>query len=706
MSPTRFLAGMCAAAMLAVFSVPPAAAVTATGRLQIIHLDVGQGDGALIISPLGQTVLIDEGPSGASPVMGVSVVNQLKALGVTRVDYHFASHYHSDHIGNLTAIIAAGIPIDYGWDRGGSYTTATYTNYVNALGSKRRTLVKNQVILLDSLSAHPVRIKCVDLNGAGISPTPTDENSLCLSLKVSYGEYDEVFGGDLTGGAEGGSSPDIESRVAAAIGVVEVYKVHHHGSRFSSNTAFLGVVLPKVAVISCGNGNSFGHPTAGALSRIHGVGTKTYWTETGAGVAPVAGLDKVASGQVIISASWEGAAVDTIRGNGFADTFINSGSPSVDEVPPVANLTSPDGGEVWKVGASHAVTWSASDNVGVSSVDLAWSSDGGSVWNPIASAITNSGSYPWQTPATATTNARVRVTARDAAGNLGTDASLAAFTIDWWTVTASAGTGGAITPSGLVNVSEGANSDFSIAPGSGFQISGLIVDGAPLGALAAYSFNAVAAHHTIAASFQDVAAPSVAVVSPAGGEVWAAGSVHSVTWTATDNQAVDSVSVEYSVHGPLGPWAPIARALANTGAYSWTVPAIDSDSALVRVTAYDPALNIGTGISAGLFQLGSGTLAVGTDAPVSLALEHPTPNPSAGATRIGFSLPQAGSVRLEIYDLSGRRVWMQEGQMPAGAQSQTWNGRASDGGPVGGGLFFVRLVTPWGTHGERLVLLR
>ncbi len=707
MPPTRLLRARGSAVLLILAMAAPAAAVTATGRLQVIHLDVGQGDGALIISPLGQTVLIDEGPSGVIPAMGVTVVNQLKALGVTHVDYHFASHYHSDHVGNIANIVAAGISIGYGWDRAQSYTTGAYTTYVNTLGNTRRTLVKNQIIMLDSLSAHPVRIKCVDLAGAGLTLTPPgDENSACLTLKVSYGEFDEVFGGDLTGGAEGDSHPDVESVVAAAVGPVEVYKVHHHGSRFSSNINFLNATFPKVAVISSGNGNSFGHPTPGALSRLHAVGTKTYWTETGAGVAPIAGLDKVSNGQVIISATWDGAAVDSIRGNGFADTFTNSGSPSLDALPPLANLTSPDGGEVWKVGSSHAVLWSASDNVGVSSVDLAWSNDGGVSWSTIATAIPNTGSFSWLVPGSATSAARVRVTAHDAAGNLGTDSSSASFAIDSWTITASAAAGGSIVPAGVVAVPEGANSAFSIAPGSGFQISSLTVDGASVGALAAFQFTAVAAYHTIAAAFLDIAAPSVAVTSPVGGEVWAQGSVHDVTWTATDNQAVDSVSVQYSLAGPLGPWVAVEHALANSGTYAWTLPAFDSDSAQVRVTAYDPAHNAGVGVSAGLFQLGSGTLAVGGNGPVALALEHPTPNPSSGLTRIGFSLPQAGSVRLEIYDLSGRRIWSQEGALPAGPHSQSWNGRTSDGSQAGGGLFFVRLVTPWGTPGRRLVRLR
>jgi hypothetical protein len=398
--------------------------------------------------------------------------------------------------------------------------------------------------------------------------------------------------------------------------------------------------------------------------------------------------------------------VDTIRGNGFSDTFINSGSPSVDAVAPLASLIAPDGGEDWKVGSSHAITWNATDNVGVASVDLAWSIDGGVNWSPIALGVANSGSYAWTVPASATPSGRVKVTARDAAGNLGADSSLASFAVDWWTIAASAGTGGTITPAGVIPVAEGANASFTIAPASGFQITNLLVDGASAGALTTWQFTGVSAFHTLAASFLDVASPAVAVTAPAGGEVWEQGSIHEVTWTATDNQAVDSVTVEYSVHGPLGPWLPVAHALANSGSYAWTVPALDADSAVVRVTAYDPAHNAGVGVSAGLFQLGSGATAVGDGAPVAFAFEPPSPNPSAGPTRLAFSMPRAGVARLEIFDLSGRRVWSEEALLPAGTHSRTWNGSTGDGGSAGAGLFFVRLTTPFGTRGERLVRLR
>ena len=91
----------------------PAGAVFTNGKLQVVHLDAGQGDGAVIITPGGQVVLIDEGTNftaGSSPPSCSRVLSELQALGVTHVDLHFASHYHADHIGCITNL--TGITID------------------------------------------------------------------------------------------------------------------------------------------------------------------------------------------------------------------------------------------------------------------------------------------------------------------------------------------------------------------------------------------------------------------------------------------------------------------------------------------------------------------------------------------------------------------------------------------------------------------
>lgn len=293
------------------------------GKLQIYQVDVGQGDGAVIISPLGQVVLVDDGTYTNCPAF----VNYVKGLGITSVDYHFASHYHSDHIGCLGNVFSSGVVLNvYGYDRGYSYSSQSYTNYVNALGSKRRTMTKGQIVTLDAGSANPVTITCIDLNGAGVYPVGgSDENSKSMVLKITYGAFDEVMGGDLTGG----SGNDVEATVGPEVGDVEVYKVHHHGSATSSNDNWLNATTPEAGVISVGNGNPYGHPSASALTRLHNHGVKTYWTETGAGVAPLQGWDKV-GGTIIIQADPEPRGVYTVAGNGFVDTFHNSGTTAVE----------------------------------------------------------------------------------------------------------------------------------------------------------------------------------------------------------------------------------------------------------------------------------------------------------------------------------------------------------------------------------------
>lgn len=418
-----------ASLLLLVALATSAPAVTPTGRLQVVHLDVGQGDGAVIISPLGQVAMIDNGPGGAG-VSGQTVVQQLQALGVTHIDHHFASHYHSDHIGAIDDIVNAGITITRGWDRGGSYTTQAYNTYVSSLGAHRRTLARGQVITLDSLSTHPVTITCVNLGGAGVY-TGSEENCLSLVLKVSYGEFDAVFGGDLSG-ANSGSYKDIETTVGPQVGQVEEYKVHHHGALTSTNTAWLAAVQPKIAVISAGNGNSYGHPVAATLARLHDADVRTFWTETGNGVAPDPAWDHVANGKIVISATWEPAGVDSVRAGGYTTTLVNSGAP-LDVTPPVVAVLSPNGGENWDAGSTHDITWAATDNFGVTAVDLEYSSDGGLTWPlVIAAGLANTGAYSWTLPVGNDPQSRVRVTAHDAAGHAGSDVSDGDFGILGW----------------------------------------------------------------------------------------------------------------------------------------------------------------------------------------------------------------------------------------------------------------------------------
>jgi beta-lactamase superfamily II metal-dependent hydrolase len=313
---------------LALVLAVPSGAVTPDGNLHVVHLDVGQGDGAVIISPLGQVAMIDDGGSIYPTFPCSSILAQLDSLGITHIDYHFASHYHEDHIGCFSAIDYI-VHFDQGWDRGGSLGGVPYTTYANALGARRHTLTKGQVFTLDAGSEHPVTITCIDFDGTG---TDDYENSKSVVLRVDYGHFSEAFGGDLTG-STGTGRIDRETLFSAETDTVMVYKVHHHSSKYSTNDTWLNKTAPKAAIISLGDDNPYSFPTPETLGRLHNHQVHTYWTERGSasGVAPNPTWDKVAHGRITINATWEGQGKTVISGghgtSAFSDTLINPGPP-------------------------------------------------------------------------------------------------------------------------------------------------------------------------------------------------------------------------------------------------------------------------------------------------------------------------------------------------------------------------------------------
>jgi beta-lactamase superfamily II metal-dependent hydrolase len=285
----------------------------ANGKLQIHFIDVGQGDGALMISFRGETVLFDDGVSGICE----KPVAYLQRLGVTKIDYHIASHYHADHIGCISEILALFPLQKDALDRGGQYSTAVYTNYLKAIGAHRKTAEPGTQILLDATSKTPVLIDFVASNGNGANTT--NENDLSLVAVVHFGKFDAEFGGDLSG-YRTGSYEDIETGVAPKVGQIELYKVHHHCSQYSTNDAWLAVTKPIVGIVSVGDGNGYGHPTEKCLERLHSAGVKTYWTERGAGATPEPGHDFIA-GSIVVEVDAAGESFAVSRSGATVDRY-------------------------------------------------------------------------------------------------------------------------------------------------------------------------------------------------------------------------------------------------------------------------------------------------------------------------------------------------------------------------------------------------
>ena len=130
----------------------------ANGQLQIHFIDVGQGDGAILISPLGQTVAFDIGRDmvGGSCDKPVAYYRQ---LGIRKLDYLIVSHYHEDHIGCVPSILAS-VSVDHVEDRGQSYDSTFYDAYARTTRGLRSAARVGDKIVLDETSPAPPSPSC------------------------------------------------------------------------------------------------------------------------------------------------------------------------------------------------------------------------------------------------------------------------------------------------------------------------------------------------------------------------------------------------------------------------------------------------------------------------------------------------------------------------------------------------------------------
>ncbi|MDY0109541.1 MAG: MBL fold metallo-hydrolase [Candidatus Krumholzibacteria bacterium] len=285
----------------------------APAGVTITVLDVGQGDATLVRSTSGTTLLFDAGPSGSH----TAILSYLASQGITALDYIVSSHYHADHIGGTVAVYQQTGATSGVWDRGWSYTTATYQNYAAAVAADRQTLTAGQVLDLGA----GVTATVLALNGNGVLSPPFSnanrENEYSVALLIECGSFDYFQAGDITG-VNDGSYVDIETSVAQTMSALgkanlEIYKVNHHGSYSSSNAYFLNTTTPEVAIISCGVDNSYGHPHAETLTRLQQRDIFVYMTTAGGGATLPPSEMTIVGGHVVIETT--GYLTYTVNGD-------------------------------------------------------------------------------------------------------------------------------------------------------------------------------------------------------------------------------------------------------------------------------------------------------------------------------------------------------------------------------------------------------
>lgn len=232
------------------------------GTLEVHYIDVGQGD-ATLIKCGSHAMLIDGGNNNK----GTTVQLYLKKQGVESLDYVIGTHPDADHIGGLDVIVykyncEKVIMPDYEKD------TRTYQELVDVIHDKNMKITYPVVGEQYALGEAEFTIIAPNSNSYG-----GNANDYSVAILLEYGKNRFLFTGD----AEEASEMEMLSNGIELS--ADVYKVAHHGSRSASTQEFLNAVHPKYAVISCGEGNSYGHPHAEVLNRLRSMGVEVFRTD-------------------------------------------------------------------------------------------------------------------------------------------------------------------------------------------------------------------------------------------------------------------------------------------------------------------------------------------------------------------------------------------------------------------------------------------
>jgi hypothetical protein len=174
----------------------------------------------------------------------------------------------------------------------------------------------------------------------------------------------------------------------------------------------------------------------------------------------------------------------------------------------------------------------------------------------------------------------------------------------------------------------------------------------------------------------DNTAPTVRVIAPNGGQSWMAFSIHSITWSDSDNIAIADHKIEYSTNGGTS-WILIRDwTTGDPHTFAWTVPNTASRSCRVRLSVRDAAGNSSSDNSNANFRIRSAgvILDVADFTPEENFLSQAYPNPFNAVTKIDYGLPEASNVSIVIYDITGRLVaTLVDSYQEAGYHSVTWN---------------------------------
>ena len=228
--------------------------------LEVHYIDVGQGSATLIKSG-DHAMLIDAGDSD----QGTKIQLYLTKQGVENLDYLVLTHPDADHIGGAPVIITKfGI---------GQLFLSNYEKDNKTTQKVRDAMQYKGLTASDYQVGDTFALGNASFTILGPAKEYADSNNASIVIMVQNGNNRFLFTGDCEAEAEAdliASGADLSA---------DVYLAGHHGSDTASSQAFMDAVSPTYAVISCGEGNSYGHPHAEVLNRFRSMGIQVFRTD-------------------------------------------------------------------------------------------------------------------------------------------------------------------------------------------------------------------------------------------------------------------------------------------------------------------------------------------------------------------------------------------------------------------------------------------
>ena len=230
-----------------------------TSDLTIHYIDVGQAD-SILISNNNINMLIDAGNNEDGELL-VSYIKD--ELNIDTIDYVVGTHPHEDHIGGLDDIIN-NLEVKNVYLPEAMTTTKTFEDVLDAIANNNLEITVPNIGEKITLGEAEFEVIYTGNGDKGL-------NEASIVLRMSFGQHDYLFTGDTT--------EEIEKTILDKNINIDVLKVAHHGSKYSSCDEFLSIATPDYAIISVGEGNSYNHPEQETIDRLKKHTNKIYITK-------------------------------------------------------------------------------------------------------------------------------------------------------------------------------------------------------------------------------------------------------------------------------------------------------------------------------------------------------------------------------------------------------------------------------------------